>query len=301
MDARWTIRFAMCSLVLALAGTAQASVPSTMTYQGYLTDLASRPVDGTFAMRFSLYRQAQDGDAFWQEDWAQVTVSKGAFNIALGTHTPLQQGWFGQGGIFVEVSVEGDVIAPRQQLNSVAFAIEAANAQDVRNADINPRSINVGGQQIVSEDGTWVGPSAGLQGPQGPEGPAGAGHNLQCDVGQMIIWRNGGWACEAPPEQPNRGGVCYTAFGINSCGAGFAAVLTGWQANYEAIRNVNSSTNFGSVTGPYCQSLPQGSPEPGVGPNYRPRSRGNTATILDSHGGVIPFPNGPLRCAICCR
>jgi hypothetical protein len=136
-----------------------------MTYQGYLTDLASRPVDGTFAMRFALYHQAQEGEAFWQEEWAQVTVSQGAFTVALGTYTPLQQSWFGHSDVYVEVRVEGDVITPRQKLNSVAFAMQAANAADVRNANINPRSISVGGQQIVNEEGAWVGPSEGIQGP----------------------------------------------------------------------------------------------------------------------------------------
>jgi hypothetical protein len=224
--------------------------------------------------------------------------------VALGTYTPLQQAWFEEANIFVEVRVEGDVITPRQKLHSVAFALQAANAADVRNANINPRSISVGGQQVVNEDGAWVGASTGLQGPPGPPGPAGApgaGHSLQCDVGQMIAWRNNGWACEAPPEQPNRGGVCYTALGVASCGDGFTAVMTGWQANYELVNigSVNNSGNAITTSQPYCQGLPPGSSQPAAGVSYR-GSRA-VSNISDSRGQNMPIPASALRCAICCR
>ena len=53
-------------LGVVLATRADASVPQTITYEGYLSDLADRPIEGNFAMGFALYSAAQGGEALWQ-------------------------------------------------------------------------------------------------------------------------------------------------------------------------------------------------------------------------------------------
>ncbi len=55
---------------------------------------------------------------------------------------------------YLGVSVDGAELLPRVQLASVPYALQAQNAV----GDIHPRSISVGGQQVIDENGNWVGP-----------------------------------------------------------------------------------------------------------------------------------------------
>lgn len=105
------------------------AVPDTMSYQGY-AERAGAPISGTVPMTFALY----SGDVKrWEEAHAGVAVSAGYFAAQLGSQgAPLTESVFRSGEAAVplslEVSVAG-VTLPRQMLNSVPYAYQAARAQ----------------------------------------------------------------------------------------------------------------------------------------------------------------------------
>ena len=47
---------------------------------GFLTDLNDQPLEAVVSLRFSLYAQAENGEALWSERRADVVVRDGAFS-----------------------------------------------------------------------------------------------------------------------------------------------------------------------------------------------------------------------------
>lgn len=111
-------------LLLDLAG-ARAEVPSLLNYQGILADGTGQPVTGSKSITFSLYNQLSGGTAFWSETKTVTLDSNGRFSESLGSITPLNKQEF-TGTTFIGIKVESDPeLAPRQQLTSVAYALQS--------------------------------------------------------------------------------------------------------------------------------------------------------------------------------
>ena len=112
-----------------------AASTGTIAYQGRLADAAGAPLTGTYNMIFRLYATATGGTPLWEEQWTGsngVRVSDGLFNVMLGSLTPIQQSvianhdqlWLG-----ITVGTD-DEMAPRVQLGSVPFAVQALTVPD---------------------------------------------------------------------------------------------------------------------------------------------------------------------------
>ena len=71
-------------LLVSMPAAAQDAPAVTMTYQGYLTDLARAPVEGTRQVTFRMYTSAEDGEAVWEEAHDEVDVVEGSFTAVLG-------------------------------------------------------------------------------------------------------------------------------------------------------------------------------------------------------------------------
>jgi len=107
----------------------------TIAYQGRLADAAGAPLTGTYSMIFHLYDAASGGAPLWSEQWTGsngVKVSDGLFNIMLGSLTALPQSIIaGHDQLFLGITVgEDDEMAPRVQLGSVPFAVQALTVPD---------------------------------------------------------------------------------------------------------------------------------------------------------------------------
>jgi hypothetical protein len=117
-----------------LLGTANTPGPSatTVNYQGRLTDNAGAPLDGTYGMSFALYDAATDGTLIWgPESHTAVAVSGGLFSVGLGSQT--------SGGIptttwngdrYLEITVGGETLEPRELIRSVPIAGMALTVPD---------------------------------------------------------------------------------------------------------------------------------------------------------------------------
>jgi hypothetical protein len=112
-----------------------AASTGTIAYQGRLADAAGAPLTGTYNMIFRLYDAATGGTPLWSEPWTGsngVKVSDGLFNVMLGSlaQLPISQFTNSQ-SLFLGITVgTDDEMAPRVQLGSVPFAVQALMVPD---------------------------------------------------------------------------------------------------------------------------------------------------------------------------
>ncbi len=117
-----------------LASPASAPGPSatTVNYQGRLADPEGNPKNGSYGMTFALYDAATGGTLVWgPENHTAVPVSGGLFGVGLGSQT--------SGGIptsvwdgdrYLEISVGGETLSPRELIRSVPVAGMALTVPD---------------------------------------------------------------------------------------------------------------------------------------------------------------------------
>ena len=126
------LRRALASLFAAactwLAPVDAAAAPAEIGYQGRLTDAAGHPLAGSVALGFALFADAEGGEALWSEAQPGVTVNEGVFHVALGSASPLPPSLFERDVLWLEVTVDGETLAPRQRLLSAPYARQADRA-----------------------------------------------------------------------------------------------------------------------------------------------------------------------------
>ena len=116
-------------IIIALAvmkPAAMAAIPDIISYQGELKDGDGNPVNGTFAVTFTIYDALAGGTALWMET-QNVAFSNGLFTIRLGEdgiNNPIaldfsQQYWLG-------ISIDGEAeFSPRTSLTSSPYSFRA--------------------------------------------------------------------------------------------------------------------------------------------------------------------------------
>ncbi|MBC8451025.1 hypothetical protein H8D73_02295 [bacterium] len=104
------------------------SVTETVWYQGFLADVATGdPVNGTVTVVATLYDAATVGSILWgPETHAGTVVTEGWFNIELGATVSLVA--FINPPYYLELTVAGEILEPRQKLASVPTALRSAAA-----------------------------------------------------------------------------------------------------------------------------------------------------------------------------
>ncbi len=112
-----------------------ASSTAQISYQGQLTDASSMPLSGSYDIKFRLYDAPVGGILLWEEEWAgpnAVQVSNGLFGVMLGSLNPtLQTAIANNDNVYLGITVDTDgEMAPRVQLGSVPFAMQASTISD---------------------------------------------------------------------------------------------------------------------------------------------------------------------------
>lgn len=105
-------------------------VPTSISYQGKLTDVSGTPVpDGSRSMEFKLYSASSGGTPLWDSGALNVVTTSGVFSVALGSPpTPvITSSTLSSGDVWVEVKVGTDSPLPRTKLASAPFALRAGD------------------------------------------------------------------------------------------------------------------------------------------------------------------------------
>lgn len=122
-------------LLIRITGVTMAA-PDLVNYQGMIKTSAGVPVAGTVALQFTLYNAPSGGTMVWGELQDSVQLKNGIYNVLLGSGTllpgspPLRADLFSNTNLWLQVTVNGEPLAPRDQLTSVPYALKAANADN---------------------------------------------------------------------------------------------------------------------------------------------------------------------------
>lgn len=122
-----------------MVSVVSAQIPSTMSYQGYLTDNSGNEVNGTHNFLFKIYEVETGGTAIWDENHLGVDVEKGVFNAILenlGTVAFDTQYWL---GIIIDGGTE---LSPRIKLTSTPYSLNTGSIPD---NIVTPEKINTDG------------------------------------------------------------------------------------------------------------------------------------------------------------
>ncbi len=156
---RTSLVLVLSLLCLASAGgqtnaPASSLIPSTMSYQGLLTDNAGEPVvDGVYQITFSLYSDESGGVALWTEAHPTVTVVKGLFNAILGSGSPavpLTLAFDRPYHLGIRIG-GGPELLPRTRLTSTPYSLRARTADAVADGSISDAAIAPGAAIAASK------------------------------------------------------------------------------------------------------------------------------------------------------
>jgi len=102
------------------------NIPLEMSYQGYLIQISdSTPVTGELDIEFDLFVDEVGGIAFWTETYIDVSVINGIFNVILGSTNPLDPDDFTGDPLWLQITVDGEVMSPRKKIVSTAYTVRA--------------------------------------------------------------------------------------------------------------------------------------------------------------------------------
>lgn len=147
---------------LALTVAAQAQVPNRLGYQGRLLRGDGSPEAGVVAMTFTLYDAAAAGSPLGC-DAAQVALSDGLYSVLLGdlgncpgAPPAIQASAFDGRDLYLELTVAGFALSPRQRIGTVPYAHRAGASVNVRGGTVEATSVTVGGATGVSISGSGI-------------------------------------------------------------------------------------------------------------------------------------------------
>lgn len=151
-------------LLLVIGIALSACVPKLtpqMSHQGRLTDENGNPVaDGNYNVQYKLYQVATQGSPVYTESQS-VAVKDGLFTTSLGASGYITPSLFSQ-PTWLEITIEGDTLAPRQRLQGAPFAFSLASGAVVQGAETLGRTYagfdNTGATMtVINNDATATG------------------------------------------------------------------------------------------------------------------------------------------------
>ncbi|MFT7582501.1 MAG: hypothetical protein ACI9MR_004183 [Myxococcota bacterium] len=123
---------AICGLatMLLLSGPQAMSAPSQLAYQGALTMEDGAPFVGDIALEIALYDSADATVAVWGPVlFDPLPVIDGRLDLVLGAGSqPLLTDAIAADCAFVEVTIDGVTLTPRQALTAAPYALRASDA-----------------------------------------------------------------------------------------------------------------------------------------------------------------------------
>ena len=116
-------------LLLPKAGF--SAVPDQVNYQGLLNDNTGLPITGSVNFDFAIFDALTGGNQLWAETQNGVSVVNGIYSVALGSITPITASILTSGTVYLETTVNGETLQPREQLLAVPYALRAQEADNI--------------------------------------------------------------------------------------------------------------------------------------------------------------------------
>lgn len=227
------------TLVLGSAGSLRADTPTRLGYQGRLFKADGTPAAGTLDVQFAVFEGESGGTELWKEA-QRLAFSDGFYATSIGTVNALPSDLFAGAERYLEVTVGGETLSPRQRLDAVPYALEA---QNVRGGTVDATRVRVNGADVQARVVSACPPGSSIrdidadghvtcEADDDTRYSAGDGLRLEagtfgltagCEPGELLKWSGTEWNC-APDEDEDstyRGGL-----GIALNGTSFEADTT---------------------------------------------------------------------------
>ena len=183
-------RFASTTLLLPVLGTLLLAVPASaesiqLSQQGRLADIDGVPLEGSHELAIGLYDDDAAGNELWSSSFS-VDLVGGYYSVILGAEGTLDDYLFAEAGVWIQLTVDGEPLLPRQEIVEVPRAGWANTATHLEGGMVDAADIAVGGDLVIDSSGTWVGePIDGTLG------------GLSCSDGEIAKWNSSSsqWVC----------------------------------------------------------------------------------------------------------
>ena len=113
------------------------------------------PVTATQLMVFSIYNQESGGSPLWAETHTSVDVINGSFYVVLGSVTPIPSSIATSVTLWLEISVEGESLTPRSQLNTVPYGFKAEESDHAIESD-HASTAELATHATYADTATWT-------------------------------------------------------------------------------------------------------------------------------------------------
>ena len=113
------------AILLALSPALLAATTGQINYQARLLDASGRRINDTVVLAFKFYDAETDGNLLWSETHEGVVVVDGIYSVVLGATTPIPASVFAQDGIYLELAINNETMAPRQLITAAGQALVA--------------------------------------------------------------------------------------------------------------------------------------------------------------------------------
>ena len=212
--------------------TPAAAVPLQLAHQGRFLDAEQAPLEGEHDLHFGLYDAPTDGTLLWDETVTE-TFTGGFYSTVLGADdgNPLDDGIFATSPIYLELTVDGgDPLLPRQEINSVPFALRAGTSENLDGGYVDATEVSIDGDLVIDADGNWVGPTpavgwtdlSGVPGGLLDGEDADVLGGMSCNDGFVAKYDVGSslWACGADDVLDAAGVLAFVDEAVVNLGAG---------------------------------------------------------------------------------
>ena len=215
---RAAVGAALAAVLAIAAATAAAAVPATLSFSARLADDKSgEPVSGPHRLSFALFAQEAGGNPVWTEARDVAIDEDGVVFTDLGGVTPFGMNVFDGKKLWLEVKVDDVAMEPRVAIDSVPYAMHAANSEALGGQDAAAFQKRVAGTCSsgnfiigVNSDGTVacapdlsgtgditnVTAGSGLSG-GGASGDITLSLLQTCAMNQILKWSGTAWQCSA--------------------------------------------------------------------------------------------------------
>ncbi len=123
----------LCLLLVGLSGYGE--IPNLMNYQGKLVNEAGIPLAGPVDLTLSIYSSSTGGSLLYGCEHPNTPLIDGIYIAYFGENTTvgsLEDTVRENDELWLEVTIDGTVLTPRERFTSVAFALRAAQADSIR-------------------------------------------------------------------------------------------------------------------------------------------------------------------------